>query len=89
MTTTTKRNLVDLVERAVATFAQAFLALALVTGLSDRKSAEAAGVAGALAVGKWIYSRVNAYLAPTPIAVVIPTPEAPAVTEAPEPTSAG
>jgi len=52
----------DFVERVSATFAQAFLAIALVTGISDRKALETAGIAGALAVGKYVYVEVNAYL---------------------------
>ena len=53
----------DFVERVSATFVQAFLAFALVTPLSDKKSLEAAGVAGALAAGKYVYVHLNAYLA--------------------------
>lgn len=52
----------DFVERVSATFVQAFLAIALVTGLSDRKSLEAAAIAGAIAAGKFIYVEANAYL---------------------------
>lgn len=52
----------DFGERVSATFVQAFLAFALVTPLSDKKSLEAAGVAGALAAGKFVYVEVNDYL---------------------------
>ena len=64
MTNKHKKQAVDFAERVSATFVQAFLAVALVTGLSDRKSLEAAGVAGALAAGKFVYAKVNAYLHP-------------------------
>lgn len=53
----------DFAERVSATFIQAFLAFSLVTPLSDKKSLEAAGIAGALAAGKYVYVQVNGYLA--------------------------
>ena len=63
MTVKTKKQAVDFAERTSATFIQAFLAVALVTGLNDRKSVEVAGVAGALAAGKFIYAKVADYTA--------------------------
>lgn len=61
VSTKQKKQTVDFVERVSATFVQAFLAVALVTGVNDKKSLEAAGVAGALAAGKFIYSKAQAY----------------------------
>lgn len=61
VTTKQKKQTVDFVERVSATFIQAFLAVALVTGVSDKKSLEAAGIAGALAAGKFIYAKAQAY----------------------------
>lgn len=56
-------KVVDFGERVTATFAQAFLAIALVTPLSDTKALEGAAIAGALSAGKFVYVQVNAYLA--------------------------
>lgn len=63
MTVKHKKQAVDFVERVSATFVQAFLAVALVTGVNDRKSLEAAGVAGALAAGKFVYAKASEYTA--------------------------
>lgn len=57
-----KLTILDFVERTTATFVQAFLAIALITGISDVKALEAAGLAGAIAAGKYVYIRLNAYL---------------------------
>lgn len=54
----------DVVERTTATFAQAFIAFALVTPLSDKQSLEGAAIAGALAAGKYAYVQINLYLNP-------------------------
>jgi len=61
MTDKRKKQAVDFAERVSATFIQAFLAVALVTGVSDKKGLEAAGVAGALAAGKFLYAKVSEY----------------------------
>jgi hypothetical protein len=60
-------KMLDFVERVSATFIQAFLGLALVTGLSDPKMLEAAGAAGAIAAGKYVYVEANAYLRTKPV----------------------
>jgi hypothetical protein len=60
-----KLKVLDAVERVTATFAQAFIAIALVTGLSDVKSLEAAAVAGAIAAAKFAYVELGAYLKPS------------------------
>lgn len=65
-----KRTILDLTERTVATFVQAFLAIALVGGVGDQKQLKIAGTAGALAVGKFLYAKVNVYLAPPKVEVV-------------------
>lgn len=59
------KKLLDLVERAGATFAQAFLAVEIADqkGVNQIESLKIAGVAGALAVGKWALVKINAYLA--------------------------
>lgn len=61
-----KVKLVDFSERVGATFAQAFLALAVVSGLSDLSMLKAAAVAGGLAAGKFALVQANAYLAKPP-----------------------
>lgn len=63
VSTKQKKAIVDFADRVSATFVQAFLAIALVTGVGDKKSLEAAGVAGALAVGKFVYAKAQAYTA--------------------------
>jgi hypothetical protein len=89
-----KRKLVDLVERAGATFAQAFLAVITVdaTGITQLDALKVAGVAGAYAVAKYALTQANAYLGSTPglspaeLATAPPPPE-PVVEPAPvEPT---
>jgi hypothetical protein len=57
-----KRSAIDFGERVTATFFQAFIAIALVTGLSDVTAIKTAGVAGALAAGKFAYAQINKYL---------------------------
>lgn len=57
-----KKGLVDFAERVGATFAQAFLALAVVSNMSDVHAVEAAAVAGALAAGKFALVKANAFL---------------------------
>lgn len=58
----TRKKLIDLAERAAATFVQAFVAIALVSGVSDLTALKAAGVAGALAVGKFASAQAAQYL---------------------------
>lgn len=54
----------DVAERTLATFIQAFLAVAFVTGVSNLTALEAAGIAGGLAAGKYFYVQLNLYLHP-------------------------
>lgn len=65
MKTLNNKKVLDLVERAGATFAQAFLAVEIAdqNGVTQTESLKIAGVAGALAVGKWALVKINAYLA--------------------------
>lgn len=66
--TVSTRGLTDLLERAGATFGQAFLATITVNGsLGDLSALRIAGVAGAYAVAKYLLVKANGYLAkPTP-----------------------
>lgn len=59
---------VDLVERSVATFAQAFLAVEIVdqNGVNQPESLKIAAVAGALAVGKFLLAKANVFLKSSP-----------------------
>lgn len=59
------KQFLDLAERSLATFAQAFLAVELAdqNGVNQLESLKIAAVAGALAVAKFAYSRVNLFLA--------------------------
>lgn len=57
-----KVKLVDFTERVGATFAQAFLALAVVSGMSDLSMLKAAAVAGGIAAGKFALVQANTYL---------------------------
>lgn len=74
-------TLLDLVERAAATFAQAFLATITVdaTGVAQVEALKVGVVAGAFSVAKFALVKVNTYLsvasAPPPPAVVAPPPE--------------
>lgn len=56
------KKLVDFIERVGATAAQAFLALAVVSGLSHLSDLKAAAVAAALAAGKFALVQANTYL---------------------------
>lgn len=49
-------------ERVSATFAFAFIGVALATGVSDTAALKAAAIAGALSVGKYLYTVTGAYL---------------------------
>jgi hypothetical protein len=57
------KRALDLIERVSATFLQAFIAVALVTGVSNTKALEAAGAAGALAAAKFAQGELKVYLA--------------------------
>lgn len=57
-----KKKVLDFVERTTATFAQAFLGVALVSGVTGWTALEAAAVAGGIAAAKYAYVQVNAYL---------------------------
>lgn len=53
----------DVGERTLATFAQAFLAIVLITGVSDRKALIAGAVAGGIAAAKYATVQINLWLA--------------------------
>lgn len=57
-----KKALLDFAERVGATFLQAFIGAALVSGVSDVKALEAAAAAGVLAAAMFVKVRLNAYL---------------------------
>lgn len=63
-----KRSLIDLAERAGATFAQAFLAAVTLGSVTDIHAAKLAAVAGGYAVGKFLLVKANAFLAKPPAA---------------------
>lgn len=52
----------DFTERVGATFLQAFIAVAMVTGVSDRTALEAAAAAGGLSAAKFIQVELKKYL---------------------------
>lgn len=60
-----KKQIIDIIERTVATFGQAFLALLIAdaSGVSQTNALEVAAVAGGLAAAKYIVVQLNAYLA--------------------------
>jgi hypothetical protein len=60
-----KRVVVDFVERVSATFAEAFIAVALAQhGVDQTTAAKTAAVGGALAAGKFIYAKLDTFLHP-------------------------
>lgn len=65
MTTKTKKQVLDFVDRTSATFIETFIAVAMVTGLSGWSELKAAGTAGCIAAGKFAYAKVHLYLHPT------------------------
>lgn len=73
-----KKTLVDMAERAGATFAQAFLAAITVdaSGIAQVDALKVAAVAGAYAIAKYLLTQANGYLA---------APAPPPPTEAPQP----
>lgn len=65
----TKKHLVDLAERAGATFAQAFLAsitVGTVVHITEIRALEVGGVAGAYSVAKYLLVVANTWLANHP-----------------------
>lgn len=69
--TPTKVTIIDVAERAFATFAQSFLAAVtlghtVTPAITDLRALEFAAVAGAYAVAKYLLVVANAYLATTP-----------------------
>jgi hypothetical protein len=61
-----KHVVIDVTERVGATAAQAFLAVAVVSGLSDVAGLKIAGAAAALAAGKFALVQANKFLASEP-----------------------
>lgn len=66
-----KTTLIDVGERALATFAQTFLAAVtlghtVTPALTDLRALELAGIAGGYAVGKYLLVVANAFLASSP-----------------------
>ena len=57
-----EKTIVDLLERSLATFAQAFLAAVTLGSVTDMKAVELAAIAGAYAVGKFLLVKANQYL---------------------------
>lgn len=71
MTTPTKVTIIDVAERAFATFAQSFLAAVtlghtVTPAITDLRALELAAVAGAYAVAKYLLVVANAFLATSP-----------------------
>lgn len=54
-------KVLDFIERVGSTFAAAFIAVGLATGLNDTKSIEAASIAGAVSAGKFLLIELNKY----------------------------
>jgi hypothetical protein len=73
-----KKTLVDIAERSLATFAQAFLASvtlghSVVPAITDLRALELGAIAGGYSVGKYLLVKANAYLAkPEPAAIPEP-----------------
>lgn len=57
-----RRSLVDLADRAGATFAQAFFAAVALGGVVDLDTLKLAAAAGGLAVAKYVSVKAHAYL---------------------------
>jgi Putative lactococcus lactis phage r1t holin len=75
MSPTTQRKFVDFGERAVATFAQSFLAIEIIdqNGVNQVESLKVAAVAGGLAMAKYVFVKVSAFLnTPEPTVVFVP-----------------
>lgn len=81
-----KHTLIDLAERAGATFAQAFLAIEVAdqANIAQIGALKTAAFAGAFAVAKFLLVKANGFLAkPTPVVVI--NQAAPSAPEAPAP----
>jgi len=63
MTTKTKRHVVDFAERASATAVEAGLAIVIAKQALDGETFKVAGIAAALAAGKFIYGKIGAWQA--------------------------
>lgn len=77
---TMKKNLIDLGERTLATFAQAFLAAVTLGSMTDAGALKLAGIAGAYAVAKFLLVQANSWTAahsPAPITVNVTPPAEP------------
>lgn len=61
-----KKTLVDLAERSIATFAQAFAAALTLGSVTDLRAVELAAVAGSYAVLKFTLAKANAFLNTAP-----------------------
>lgn len=61
-----KYTLVDVAERAGATFAQAFLAALTIGSFTDLHALKLAAVAGGYSVGKFLLVKANAFLGVAP-----------------------
>lgn len=77
-----KTKLLDLAERAGATFLQAFLAAETIdqTQITQVSALKLAAVAGAFSVAKYVLVQTSAYLATTPTVAAITTPPTAPVT---------
>lgn len=64
-----RKKAFDAIERTTATFAQAFLGVVLVSGVSDLTAVKAAAAAGGVAAAKFGYVQLNAYLKSPPPSV--------------------
>lgn len=61
-----KTKVIDFVERVGATFAMAFMGVALASGVSDVTALKAAAIAGALSVGKFLSVQAASFLKTEP-----------------------
>jgi hypothetical protein len=61
-----KHKLVDFTERVGVTAGEAFLAVAIVSGVGDLSGLKIAGTAAALAAGKFALVQANKFLASQP-----------------------
>lgn len=58
----TKRTIIDVAERASATFYESFFALLIASHVLGLAAVKAAAVAGGLAVGKYLAIKAHAFL---------------------------
>lgn len=54
-----RKSALDFLDRVVSTFAAGFIGVALATGISDKKALEAAALAGAVSVAKFLAVAAN------------------------------